>query len=81
MEINKLLTLSSNKQFIVLEKVSIDSIGYYYLVEYDNLSNKIKDNYKIAKVELRYGNEHVVEVTDEDVLKKILPMLIEKLSN
>jgi len=67
MEMKDLVTLSDDKEYVVVSKVMYENKVYYYLIEKTNFSN--------IKFLLENGEE-LVSVRDADLLTKLLPLFI-----
>ena len=67
-DINDLLTLNDNKEYVVVSKANYEGSNYYYLIDKDSPEN----------VMFCYedGNE-LVEIEDKDLTAKIIPLLLE----
>lgn len=67
-DINDLLTLNDNKEYVVVSKANYEGSNYYYLIDKDSPEN----------VMFCYedGNE-LVEIEDRDLTAKIIPLLLE----
>jgi len=76
LEVNKIITLGNNEEYLIIDKVVKDDTEYYYIAEVNEDKTDIKDNYKI--VYATYNNEDIFldEVLGEDKLKTILPLFV-----
>ena len=66
--INDIVLLSDNQEYIVVSKADYKNRIYYYLADTQN-----KGNLKF----LYLDNDELVEIQDLDVIKAISPMLID----
>ena len=81
LEINNVITLGNNEQYLIVEKVIYNSENYYYIAEVNQTHTDIKDNYKIVIVNNENNKQLIEEITGEDKLKEILPLFLEKFNN
>lgn len=81
LEINNVITLGNNEQYLIVEKVIYNSENYYYIAEVNQTHTDIKDNYKIVTVNNENNKQLIEEITGEDKLKEILPLFLEKFNN
>ena len=72
LEINKIVTLGNNEEYLVVDKVEKDNKEYYYIAEVNEDETDIKDNYKIVLATYDDGNIYLDEVLGEDQLKSFL---------
>lgn len=61
------LILDDDNEYVVVSKVNYETKEYYYILDKYNSSN-----YKFCYLE----NEELVEVEDEELIKILLPMLL-----
>ena len=78
LEINKIVTLGNNEEYLVVDKVEKDNKEYYYIAEVNEDETDIKDNYKIVLATYDDGNIYLDEVLGEDQLKSILPLFVKE---
>lgn len=78
LEINKIITLGNNEEYLVVDKVEKDGIEYYYIAEVNEDGTDIKDNYKIVSASYKDDNIFLDEVLGEDKLKSILPLFVKE---
>ena len=78
LELNKIITLANNEEYLVINSVFYDGIDYYYVAEVNENEDNIKDNYKIVYVSVEDGENLLNEVTGEEKLKTILPLFLER---
>jgi len=78
LEINKVITLGNNEDYLVVDKVEKDSKEYYYIAEVNEDGTDIKDNYKIVCATYKDGEIYLDEVLGEDKLKSILPLFVKE---
>ncbi len=76
LEIDKVIVLENNEQYLVLDKVANDDIDYYYIAKVNETETDIENNYKLVTVVERDGNRVIEEVTGEEKLKEILPLFV-----
>jgi len=62
------LILDDDNEYVVVSKVNYKNHEYYYILDKYNSSN-----YKFCCVE----NNELVEIEDEELIKQLLPMLLE----
>ena len=78
LEINKIVTLGNNEEYLIIDKVEKDNKEYYYIAEVNEDGTDIKDNYKIVCASYEDDNIFLDEVVGEDKLKSILPMFVKE---
>ena len=78
LEINKIITLGNNEEYLVVDKVEKDDKEYYYIAEVNEEGTDIKDNYKIVCATYKDDNIYLDEVLGEDQLKTILPLFVKE---
>ena len=50
LEVNKIITLGNDEEYLVVDKVLKDDKEYYYIAQVNDEETDIKDNYKIAVI-------------------------------
>lgn len=78
LEINKVITLGNNEEYLVVDKVLKDDREYYYIAEVNEDGTDIKDNYKIVCATYKDDEVYLDEVLGEDKLKSILPLFVKE---
>ena len=78
LEINKIVTLGNNEEYLIVDKVEKDDKEYYYIAEVNEDGTDIKYNYKIVCASYRDGDIFLDEVLGEDKLKAILPLFVKE---
>ena len=78
LEINKVITLGNNEEYLIVDRVEKDDKEYYYIAEVNEDGTDIKDNYKIVCATYREGDIFLDEVLGEDKLKSILPLFVKE---
>ena len=78
LEINKIVTLGNNEEYLIVDSVLKDNQEYYYIAEVNEDGTDIKDNYKIVLATYRDGDIFLDEVLGEDKLKTILPLFVKE---
>ena len=78
LEINKIVTLGNNEEYLIVDKVEKDGKEYYYVAEVNEDETDIKDNYKIVCATYNNDEIYLDEVLGEDKLKSILPMFVKE---
>lgn len=78
LEINKIVTLGNNEEYLIVDKVEKDNKEYYYIAEVNEEGTDIKDNYKIVYATYKDGDIYLDEVLGEDQLKSILPLFVKE---
>ena len=76
LEIDKVIVLENNEQYLVLDKVANNGIDYYYIAKVNETETDIENNYKLVTVVERDSNRVIEEVTGEEKLKEILPLFV-----
>ena len=80
LEINRVITLGNDEEYLIIEKVERNNKDYYYIAEINGTKTDIKDNYKIVTTNKVNEDIFIEEITGEDKLKEILPLFLEKFS-
>ncbi|MDD6093792.1 MAG: hypothetical protein SOZ11_04500 [Bacilli bacterium] len=78
LEVNKIITLGNDEEYLVVDKVLKDDKEYYYIAQVNDEETDIKDNYKIVCATYKDGNVYLDEVLGEDKLKSILPLFVKE---
>lgn len=78
LEVNKVITLGNNEEYLIVDKVEKDGNEYYYIAEVNEDGTDIKDNYKIVLATYKDGDIFLDEVLGEDKLKAILPLFVKE---
>ena len=79
LEINKIVTLGNNEEYLIIDKVEKDDKEYYYVAQVNEDETGIEDNYKIVCATYKDDGIYLDEVLGEDKLKSILPMFVNDL--
>lgn len=74
LNVNKVIVLENNEEYLVLDKVKFDGNEYYYIAKVNSTETDIENDYKLVIVEERDNNKVISEVTGEEKLKEILPL-------
>lgn len=75
LEIDKVIILENNEEYLILDKVIYEDEIYYYIAKINDTKTDIENNYKLVTVkEEEDGNKVLKEVTGIDTLKEILPL-------
>jgi len=80
LEVNRVITLGNDEEYLIIEKVESNNKDYYYIAEINGTKTDIKDNYKIVTTNKVNEDIFIEEITGEDKLKEILPLFLEKFS-
>ena len=78
LEVNKVVTLGNNEEYLIVDKVVKDDVEYYYIAEVNDEGTDIKDNYKIVYATYKDDEVYLDEVLGEDKLKTILPLFVKE---
>ena len=78
LDVNKIVTLGNNEEYLIVDKVVKDDEEFYYIAEVNDDETDIKDNYKIVCAVNRDGDIYLEEVLGEDKLKTILPLFVKE---
>ena len=76
LNVNKVIILENNEEYLVLDKVKYNDNEYYYIARVNSTETDIENDYKLVTVEERDNNKVISEVTGEDKLKEILPLFV-----
>lgn len=80
-DVNSMITLNNKEKYAVLEKINIEDTIYYYIALINETETDIKDEYKIIKLEDKNGINYVIEIVEQNLLNKLLPLFLEKMPN
>jgi len=78
LEINKIVTLGNNEEYLIVDKVEKEEKEYYYVAQVNEDETDIEDNYKIVCATYKDDEIYLDEVLGEDKLKSILPMFVKE---
>jgi len=78
LEVNKVVTLGNNEEYLIVDKTEKDDVEYYYIAQVNEDGSDIKDNYKIVSASYKDGDVYLDEVLGEDKLKVILPLFVKE---
>ena len=78
LEINKIVTLGNNEEYLIIDYVEYEGKDYYYIAEVAKDDTDILDNYKIVCATYKDNEVYLDEVLGEDKLKKILPLFVKE---
>ena len=78
LEVNKIITLGNNEEYLIVDKVTKEEIEYLYIAEVNNDETDILDNYKIVEATYKDEDVYLDEVLGEDKLKDILPLFVKE---
>lgn len=78
LEINKIVTLGNNEEYLIIDYVEYEEKDYYYIAEVAPDDTDILDNYKIVCATYKDNEVYLDEVLGEDKLKKILPLFVKE---
>ena len=78
LEINKIVTLGNDEEYLIVDMVEKDGKEYYYVAQVNADETDIEDNYKIVTATYKGEDIYLDEVLGEDRLKSILPMFVEE---
>lgn len=76
LEINKVITLGNNEEYLIVDMVLKDDKEYYYIAQLNEDGSDIMDNYKIVCATYKNDEIYLDEVLGEDKLKSILPLFV-----
>ena len=74
LEVDKVIILENNEEYLILDKVIYEDEIYYYIAKINDTKTDIENNYKLVTVKEEDGNRVLKEVTGIDTLKEILPL-------
>lgn len=80
MDIGKVITLDNNKDYLLLEKVELNSKEYLYLVEVDK-DDIPTTNYLFLELTHESDGDYTEEVEDKDIIEALTSMLTVKYIN
>lgn len=78
LELNKIVTLGNNEEYLIVDMINYEGKEYYYVAEVNADGTDIKDNYKIVYATYKDDQVYLDEVLGEDKLKVILPLFIKE---
>lgn len=79
LDVDKVVVLENNEEYLVLDKAIKDDKEYYYIAKVNDTETDIENDFKLVSVEENDDYKIIVEVTGEDRLRKILPMFSKEL--
>lgn len=79
LDIDKIIVLENNEEYLILDKVLKEDKEYYYIAKVNDTETDIENNYKLVTVDLDGKNRVIKEVTGEDKLREILPLFSKEL--
>ena len=62
------LTLDDNNEYVVVSKINVDDMNYFYLIDKNDNSN-VKFCYQ--------DNDELVELNDKELVTRLLPLFVE----
>lgn len=71
LDIDKVIVLENGEKYLILDRTTDDSIVYYYIAKINISETDIENNFKLITID---NDNVIVEVTGEEMLKKILPL-------
>lgn len=74
LDIDKIVVLENNEEYLILDKVFKDDKEYYYIAKVNDTETDIENNFKLVTVEENNNDRIISEVTGEDRLREILPL-------
>ena len=79
LEINKIVTLGNNEEYLIVDKVEKDGKEYYYVAQVnedetdiEDISNIDEKNLRVLRELIYDGQPSVEDVTDPDLFKLIV---------
>ena len=79
LDIDKIIVLENNEEYLILDKVLKEDKEYYYIAKVNDTETDIENNYKLVTVDADGENRVIKEVTGEDKLREILPLFSKEL--
>ena len=73
-DIDKVIILENEEEYLVLDKVNYENIEYYYIAKLNESRTDIENNYKLVTIDEKDGDKIIVEIVGEDRLKELLPL-------
>ena len=73
-DIDKVIILENEEEYLVLDKVNYENIEYYYIAKLNESRTDIENNYKLVTIIESSGNKVISAVTGTSSFKKILPL-------
>lgn len=77
-EINKVIVLANGEEYLVIDKVRLGKMDYYYIAGINDEKSDITNNFKIVTTISINDKTCIDEVLGEDKLKEVLPLFINK---
>ncbi len=62
------LTLDDNNEYVVVSKINVDDMNYFYLIDKNDNAN-VKFCYQ--------DNDELVELNDKELVTRLLPLFVE----
>ena len=76
LRIKDLVTLDDDREYVITSIAHYDGFDYCYLIDINN-----NENFKFCKLVYRNGYSCLVEVEDDTILQKIIPLLYSAVKN
>jgi hypothetical protein len=76
LNIKDIITLEDNQEYVITSIAEYEDEYYYYLVDINKISN-----IKICKLILNQENYGLLEIEDDQLLSKIIPIMYETINN
>lgn len=75
LEINNIITLKDNKKYIIISDTTYEGIRYFALVGVLEDESNINNEYLIAKEVIENDNIFIEDVTDQNLIDILIPLL------
>ena len=79
LEIDKVIVLENNEQYLVLDKVANDGIDYYYIAKVNETETDIENNYKLDYTKPEKTTITAESGKVEDIKKSLVKETIKKM--
>lgn len=72
----KVVELGNNTKWFVASEIVYNNETYQYMVEINDSEDEFLDNYQVVKTYINNGEEYFELITNQDLLKEIVPLLM-----
>lgn len=76
LEVDNIITLSNYKEYLLLDKTSIDGKDFFFAVGVDKNEEPNLEDYKFLEASKEDGKEYVEEVTDSELHKALYTLFV-----
>ncbi len=78
LEIDSIITLNDNKKYIIISETNYEGNRYFALAGVLEDESNINNEYLIAKEMIEDGDTYIEDVTDQNLIDILVPILIKE---